>query len=145
MDGSELARLGRRPCFDTGGRLRGVRQGLGRLDLWDGEGGRCAIHHQQARLDRGPMLGVGAGREGQAQDDPPTRGQGPHRRRVVEQACRDDGREPPAIGQTVERCVQMRLEPPERRIDQGDLERAGGGQHVLQMDGVMLGAGRMGE
>ena len=105
----------------------------------------AAGDHEEAGRNRGPVLGVGAGGETQAQRHPAPRGQGAHRRRVGEQPLGHDRRHPPAVGQGVQRGVQMVLQVLEGRIDQGDVERPRARQHIRQMGRVVLDAGREGE
>ena len=131
-DGPELAWLGRRPRGDAGGGLGRIRQGLGRQDWRDLTIERAPVDDEQAGLDRGPVFGVGAGWEGQAQHDAAAGRERPHRRRIVEQPDRHDRGETAAVRQAVQGGLQVRLEPLERRIGQGDVERAGRRQDVAR-------------
>ena len=145
VDRPELARLRRRTGHDAGGRLSGVGEGFGGDDRRDRPVRGAAVDHEQAGLDRGSVLGVGARRKGQPQDDAAARRQAAHRRRVLEQTRRHDGCEAAAVGQAGQRRLQVGLEVLEGRVDQGDVERARGLQHVRQVDGVVLGTRREGE
>ncbi len=103
VHGSELARLRRRPRRDAGRDLRRIAQGLGRKDLRKLVTGLAAIDHEQGGVDGGPVPGVRAGGEGQAQDDATAAREGRHGRRVIEQPGGYDCREASAIGQAVQR------------------------------------------
>jgi hypothetical protein len=83
------------------------------------------------------VLGVGAGREGQTQDDRAPRRQTAHGCGILEQPRRHDRREPPAVGQGVEGGMQVVFQHLEGRVGDDRVEVAGRGQDVLQMPGVM--------
>ena len=138
---AELAGLGRRAGLDTRRRPGRVGQGFSRDHRLHRHVAGAAIDHQQARLDRGPVLGVGAGREGQAQDNAAPLSQATLDRRVLKQPGRDDGRQPSAVCQAVEGGVQVRLQFLERGIGDNGVEAARAGENIAQVLRIVGGAG----
>ncbi len=125
-DRPELARLGGRARVQRGGQLGDIGQRLAADDL-DGAADAAvfdAVQHQQAGLDRGPVLGIGAGREGDQRHHPAAAGERLHRPSVLEEARGYDGAEPPALRKAVDGGVEVTLQPLERRIGDHGLEAA---------------------
>ena len=138
---AELAGLGRRAGLDARRRPGRVGQGFSRDHRLHRRVAGAAIDHEQAGLDRGPVLGVGAGREGQTQDNPAPLGQATLGGRVLKQPGRDDGRQPAAVGQAVEGGVQVRLQLLEGRIGHHGVEAARPGENIAQVLRIVGGAG----
>ena len=138
---AELAGLGRRAGLDARRRPGRVGQGFSRDHRLHRRVAGAAIDHEQAGLDRGPVLGVGAGREGQTQDNPAPLGQATLGGRVLKQPGRDDGRQPAAVGQAVEGGVQVRLQLLERRIGDHGVEAARAWENIAQVLRIVGGAG----
>jgi hypothetical protein len=94
-----------------------------------------AVDDQQAGLDRGSVLGIGARREGQiAADDRALAPPAAQLRGILKQPRRHDGRRAAALGQGLQGRPQMRGQVLEGRIGEHRMEAAGRGQDVFQMN-----------
>ena len=121
---------------------RRVGQRRARAHLRDGRGRVAAVDHQEAGLDRGPVPGVGAGRQGHSQDDAAPARQPAHLRAVVEQPRRHDRGQAAAVGQAVQGRMEVLVQLLEGRVHHRDFEGAGGRQDVFQAARVVRGGGR---